>query len=50
MRRLRFFRSLDPLPKQWAIHVPFGKLKTERLVPIDASACELRGVIRRLAG
>ena len=28
-------------PNQWAIHVPFGKLKTERMVPVDASACEL---------
>src|SRR5215472_6956536 len=28
-------------PNQWAIHVLFGKLKTERMVPIDASACEL---------
>ena len=26
---------------EWAIHVPLGKLKTERMVPIDASACEL---------
>ena len=23
---------------QWAIHVPLGKLKTERMVPVDASA------------
>jgi integrase len=23
-------------PQQWAIHVPLGKLKTERLVPVDA--------------
>jgi integrase len=22
-------------PGQWAIHVPLGKLKTERLVPVD---------------
>lgn len=28
-------------PNQWAIHVPLGKLKTERMVPIDAPACEL---------
>ena len=28
-------------PSQWAIHVPLGKLKTERMVPVDASACEL---------
>jgi integrase len=26
---------------QWAIHVPLGKLKTERLVPVDAFVCEL---------
>jgi integrase len=26
---------------QWAIHVPLGKLKTERMVPVDASTCEL---------
>ena len=24
-------------PSQWAIHVPLGKLKTERMVPVDAS-------------
>jgi integrase len=24
-------------PNQWAIHVPLGKLKTERMVPVDAS-------------
>lgn len=28
-------------PNQWAIHVPLGKLKTERMVPVDASTCEL---------
>jgi len=28
-------------PHQWAIHVPFGKLKTERMVPIDAFVREL---------
>jgi site-specific recombinase XerD len=26
---------------RWAIHVPLGKLKTERMVPVDAFACEL---------
>jgi integrase len=26
-------------PDQWAIHVPLGKLKTERLVPIDPFVC-----------
>ena len=28
-------------PGEWAIHVPLGKLKTERMVPIDASVSEL---------
>ncbi len=28
-------------PGQWAIHVPLGKLKTERLVPVDSFVCEL---------
>jgi integrase len=28
-------------PNQWAIHVPLGKLKTERMVPLDRLACEL---------
>jgi integrase len=28
-------------PDQWAIHVPLGKLKTERMVPIDAFASTL---------
>jgi integrase len=32
-------------PGRWAIHVPLGKLKTERLVPVDAAVCE---VINRL--
>ena len=27
-------------PDQWAIHVPLGKLKTERLVPIDPFVCK----------
>jgi len=26
---------------QWAIHVPLGKLKTERMVPVDSFVCEL---------
>ena len=37
--------SLDCLratgPNQWAIHVPLGKLKTERMVPVDSFVCEL---------
>jgi integrase len=28
-------------PDQWAIHVPLGKLKTERMVPIDSFVREL---------
>lgn len=32
-------------PNQWAIHVPLGKLKTERMVPVDAF---VRDLIHRL--
>ena len=32
-------------PNQWAIHVPLGKLKTERMVPVDPFVCQL---VRRL--
>jgi site-specific recombinase XerD len=32
-------------PNQWAIHVPLGKLKTERMVPIDAFG---RDLVQRL--
>jgi integrase len=28
-------------PDQWAIQVPLGKLKTERMVPVDPFVCEL---------
>jgi site-specific recombinase XerD len=28
-------------PQQCAIHVPLGKLKTERMVPVDSFVCEL---------
>ena len=28
-------------PDRWAIHVPLGKLKTERMIPVDSFACEL---------
>jgi integrase len=28
-------------PDQWAIHVPLGKLKTERMVPVDSFVCKL---------
>lgn len=37
--------SLDCLrligPAQWALHVPLGKLHTERLVPVDDFVCQL---------
>ena len=29
------------LPGEWAIHVPLGKMKTERLVPVDSFVCQL---------
>ena len=32
-------------PSQWAIHVPLGKLKTERMVPVDAF---VRDLVHRL--
>ena len=28
-------------PNQWAIHVPLGKLKTQRLVPVDSFVCNI---------
>ena len=44
--------SLDCLrpvgPDQWAIHVPLGKLKTERWVPVDRLVCQLVERIRSL--
>ena len=33
-------------PHQWAVHVPLGKLKTERMVPVDLFVCE---IVQRLA-
>ena len=30
-----------PGTDQWAIHVPLGKLKTERMVPVDSFVCQL---------
>jgi site-specific recombinase XerD len=30
---------------QWAVHVPLGKLKTERMVPVDSFVC---GLVQRL--
>ena len=35
-------------PDQWAIHVPLGKLKTERMVPVDSFVCQLVQRIRFL--
>ena len=35
-------------PNQWAIHVPLGKLKTERWVPVDSLVCQLVARIRSL--
>jgi integrase len=36
------FECLRPLgPRQWALHVPLGKLRTERLVPVDSFVCQL---------
>src|SRR5438067_10065598 len=32
-------------PNQWAVHVPLGKLKTERMVPVDSFVC---GLVQRL--
>jgi integrase len=43
------FDCLRPLgPDQWAIHVPLGKLKTERWVPVDSVVCQLVERIRSL--
>ena len=35
-------------PEQWALHVPLGKLHTERLVPLDAEGLRLLARIREL--
>jgi integrase len=36
------FGCLRPLgPQQWAVHVPVGKSRTERLVPVDSFVCQL---------
>jgi len=35
-------------PDQWAIHVPLGKLKTERWVPVDSFVCQLVERLRAL--
>jgi site-specific recombinase XerD len=40
---------LRPLgPDRWAIHVPLGKLKTERWVPVDSTVCQLVERLRSL--
>jgi integrase len=40
---------LRPLgPDQWVIHVPLGKLGTERWVPVDALVCQIINRIRSL--
>jgi site-specific recombinase XerD len=36
-------------PDQWAIHVPLGKLKTERWVPVDSLVCQLVARLRSCA-
>ena len=33
-------------PNQWAVQVPLGKLKTERMLPVDSLVCE---IVQRLA-
>jgi integrase len=33
-------------PDQWAVHVPLGKLKTERMVPVDPFVCEFVHCLR----
>lgn len=35
-------------PDQWALHVPLGKLHTERLVPLDAEGLQLLSRLREL--
>jgi len=42
---------LFPLgPDAWAIHVPLGKLKTERWVPVDSTVCRIVERLRTLRG
>jgi integrase len=35
-------------PGQWAIHVPLGKLRTERIVPVDSLVCRIVDRLRSL--
>ena len=42
---------LQELPdQQWAIHVPLGKLHSERVIPVDVETVKLVEEIRRLRG
>jgi len=42
------FDCLRRVSHGWAIHVPLGKLKTERLVPVDSFVCQLVDRLRLL--
>jgi integrase len=43
------FDCLRPVgPDSWAIHVPLGKLKMERLVPVDSFVCRIVDRLRLL--
>ncbi len=43
------FDCLRPVgPDSWALHVPLGKLKTERLIPVDSFVCRLLDRLRLL--
>jgi site-specific recombinase XerD len=42
------FDCLRLVSHGWAIHVPLGKLKTERLVPVDSFVCQLVDRLRLL--
>jgi site-specific recombinase XerD len=35
---------------QWAVHVPLGKLRTERMVPVDSFVCRIVDRLRLLRG
>ena len=49
VRRIWPWIACFPLgPDQWAIHVPLGKLKTERWVPVDAAVCRIVERLRTL--
>jgi site-specific recombinase XerD len=42
------FDCLRQVSLGWALHVPLGKLKTERLVPVDSFVCQLVDRLRLL--